>query len=404
MKNRLAPQKLIVLFLSVIAIVFYFSPKCIAICEETDKNKAENEFYDSVDEKIAGLDADDFEKYYESLTSEEKDVLGFGTIKALISYVSKNGLSTKTFRSFFSLTAKSMAKGLTSLLPAFVSVMIISVLSGLLRGLTSDLLKKETSEVICIVLYVAAVLTVLGTLVPMLNTVKLTVGRVKKLSEAIFPVLTVLTTALGGTVSAGIYSPLTVCFSSVLIALIDAVILPCFIAVVVFSVVGNVSENVKLEKMTGFFKSFSSWLLGISFSLFVSFATFQGVSGAAVDGAKMSAAKKLVSGSVPIVGDYLTDGFDIALVSTGLIKNSVGLTGVLVLAATTLAPLIKIVAFLLLSRLTSAVSEAVGDKKISAMLSGMAKSASLLVSTLAGITFVFTVLLMLMIFTFNPGV
>ena len=49
MKNRLAPQKLIILFLSVIAIVFYFSPKCIAICEETDKNKAENEFYDSVD-------------------------------------------------------------------------------------------------------------------------------------------------------------------------------------------------------------------------------------------------------------------------------------------------------------------------------------------------------------------
>ena len=179
MKNRLAPQKLIILFLSVIAIVFYFSPKCIAICEETDKNKAENEFYDSVDEKIAGLDADDFEKYYESLTSEEKDVLGFGTIKALVSYVSKNGLSAKTFQSFFSLTAKSMAKGLTSLLPAFVSVMIISVLSGLLRGLTSDLLKKETSEVICIVLYVAAVLTVLGTLVPMLNTVKLTVGRVK---------------------------------------------------------------------------------------------------------------------------------------------------------------------------------------------------------------------------------
>ena len=226
--------------MSVIAIVFYFSPKCIAICEETDKNKAENEFYDSVDEKIAGLDADDFEKYYESLTSEEKDVLGFGTIKALVSYVSKNGLSAKTFQSFFSLTAKSMAKGLTSLLPAFVSVMIISVLSGLLRGLTSDLLKKETSEVICIVLYVAAVLTVLGTLVPMLNTVKLTVGRVKKLSEAIFPVLTVLTTALGGTVSAGIYSPLTVCFSSVLIALIDAVILPCFIAVVVFSVVSGV--------------------------------------------------------------------------------------------------------------------------------------------------------------------
>ena len=136
----------------------------------------------------------------------------------------------------------------------------------------------------------------------------------------------------------------------------------------------------------------------------MSFATFQGVSGAAVDGAKMSAAKKLVSGSVPIVGDYLADGFDIALVSTGLIKNSVGLTGVLVLAATTLAPLIKIVAFLLLSRLTSAVSEAVGDKKISSMLSGMVKSASLLVSTLAGITFVFMVLLMLMIFTFNPGV
>lgn len=400
-KLRLWP---LLLFLIVNVAVFYFSPNYIAICEESDENKAENELYDSASEVLSGLDTDDFGDYFDSLSEQQKSLLGFDGVKSLIAYVAKNGVSSNTFRSFFSFATKSALSGFTSLLPAFLSVVVISVLSGILRGLTSDFLKKETSEVICVVLYVAAVLTILGTLVPMLGAVRGTVGRIKQLSEAVFPLLLVLTSALGGAVSVGLYSPLTVCFSSIMIALIESVILPCFVAVVVFSVVGNVSENVKLEKMTEFFKSFSSWLLGISFGLFVSFATFQGVSGGFVDGAKFSAIKKFVSGSVPIVGDYLSDGFDIAVIGTGLIKNSIGFSGLMILAATTLTPLVKIVSFLLLSKLCSAFSEAVGDKKISAMLSGMGKSAGLLVSALAGISFVFMVLTMLMIFTFNPGV
>ncbi len=145
-------------------------------------------------------------------------------------------------------------------------------------------------------------------------------------------------------------------------------------------------------------------MLGLTFGLFVTFATVQGVSGATVDNATLAATRKLVAGNVPVLGEYLSDGLDIALVGCGLVKNGLGIAAMVVVLIATLAPVMKLAAFLLLTKFTAAVGEAVGDKKISAMLTGIGKSTGLLVSALAGVTFVFMVLCMLMIYCFNPGV
>ena len=76
----------------------------------------------------------------------------------------------------------------------------------------------------------------------------------------------------------------------------------------------------------------------------------------------------------------------------------------IVLLAVVLYPLLQIAVFTLGLRLTAAVTEPIGDKRVSGVTASLADGMSLLVTALAGTGFMFFVLLMLIIGSFNPGV
>ena len=117
-----------------------------------------------------------------------------------------------------------------------------------------------------------------------------------------------------------------------------------------------------------------------------------------------NAAKFAVSSYVPILGGYLSDGFDLLTASLVLVKNAVGVTGVAVLAAVVLFPLLQLAAFILGLRLTAAITEPIGDTRTSSVLGALADNTGLPVTALVGVGFMFFVILMLVIGSFNPGV
>ena len=192
--------------------------------------------------------------------------------------------------------------------------------------------------------------------------------------------------------------------SGSIIKLVQTIIVPAFIATIVFSVVGNISKNVKLDKLTKLFKSAAGWLIGIVFGLFATFLTAQGITGGVIDRLSFNAAKFAMSSYVPILGGYLSDGFDLLSASMVLVKNAVGLTGVAVLLAVVLFPLLQLVVFMLGLRLTAAIAEPVGDARTSSVLGSLADNMSLLITALTGVGFMFFVLLMLIIGSCNLGV
>ena len=114
-----------------------------------------------------------------------------------------------------------------------------------------------------------------------------------------------------------------------------------------------------------------------------------------------NAAKFALSSYVPILGGYLSDGFDLISASIVLVKNAFGYTAVIVLVGVVLFPVLKIVIFTLSLRLASAVVEPIGDDRVSTLLTSVADNTSLLLSALAGVGFMFFVLIMLIVGSFN---
>ena len=118
----------------------------------------------------------------------------------------------------------------------------------------------------------------------------------------------------------------------------------------------------------------------------------QGISAGSFDGVSIRAAKYAIKSSVPILGGYISGGLNLLLSSSILIKNAIGVGGMLLLFATAIVPVIKLVVFMFALKLTSAILEPLTDNRISNFISMLAKAISLLIVIILGVAFMYVVM------------
>ncbi len=210
-------------------------------------------------------------------------------------------------------------------------------------------------------------------------------------------------TAIGSVSSVSIFQPMLVLINSVAIQVIDSVVIPLFLASVVFSMVGSMSTNVKLDKLNSAIRSIAGWILGIMFTVIIGLLTSEGIVGASIDSISIRSAKFAISSYVPILGGYLTDGFDVLLAGAVLVKNAFGLTGIIILFISVLQPIATVVALNIGLKLTAGIIEPMSDSRISNLLSNLAKSLNIIIAVILGLTFLVFSMFMLIIATCNMG-
>ena len=129
---------------------------------------------------------------------------------------------------------------------------------------------------------------------------------------------------------------------------------------------GRPAEAALGNQMLTELRKLIGWLISkglrLSVGLFLAYLSFTGVITASVDASAAKMTKAAVSGMVPVVGGMISDASETLLASAGVLKNSVGVFGMLAVLAIALTPFLRVAAHYLLLRLTTAVGGAVGLK------------------------------------------
>ena len=136
-------------------------------------------------------------------------------------------------------------------------------------------------------------------------------------------------------------------------------------------------------------------------TLFFTFLTIKGITAGSFDGVSIQTAKYAIKSYIPLVGGYLSDGFNIIMSSSILIKNSLGVAGLLLLFATVIIPIIKIAIFSLGLKLTSAIIEPLSDSRTSNFVYTISKCMGYLVATILCVAFMYLVTVGLIIISGN---
>ena len=380
---------MLIIFLAILTI-FFPSFKHITNAEnvaedELSQEEILQEIEDELGNQLDNLDMSSIENLLDSLTDEELALFGekgfLDKITSLLSGEISQGSSlwTSILEIFFD--------SLLEIIP-FISIIIaVALLGNLIQGLKPTKSEKSISNLIHFVTYGIIVVIVLSIVVKMITMTTNTIFTLKNQMDAIFPLLLTLLTAVGGTVSVSVYQPAMALLSSVIINLFTYVLMPLFIFSIIFSVVSNLSNTIKLDKFTSFFNSTFKWITGLIFTIFTAFLSIQGITAGSIDGISIKTAKYAIKSYVPILGSYISDGMGVILASSNLIKNAVGASGLFLLLASIITPILQLVLFMLALKLVSAIIEPLGSKQIANFVSSLAKNMTLLIVTIVGIAF-----------------
>ncbi len=387
----------IILVLSLFLIFVAFIPKSSAVAYAND-NETEQDLEDTVTSTLDDLDLSSYQSFIDELEKEDNI-----SIKQLINDIlhNKNQID---FNYFYKFALGALFKEFKNILPKLAIIISVVLLFGVLQKLVSNFNKQSTKKIVFISCY-GVVLSVLLYMVSdvIMSTIK-TINILSKFVDLTFPILLTLVTALGGNVSVSVYQPLVLVFSGGIFKIITLVVLPLFYICFVFGIIGNLSDDLKLSKFAKTAKKTAEWVLGIVFSLFITFLTAQGITGASFDSIAAKGAKFALSSYVPVVGNYLKEGFDIILAGCLIIKNAFGLCAIIILIFIILLPIIKLLLIVFGLRLTSSILEPVSDSKFSEVLYCTSDSLMILVTILVCVFFALFIFIMLIIYSCNMGV
>ncbi len=381
-------QRFIIIFIVLIISIF-----CTCINSNT---VYADELSDNIEEQLNNLDLEELEEFYNNVISNFFDV-------DFNSFLRKNlngeyVFNAENIYSYIKNICLSFAK---DLLPTFISIVVIGALCGFLQKNKGGIINEGVYEITYFASILSIILLLLTRIYPLIENSKNAIENIAKITEIMSPIILTLMMAVGGNVSASVYKPTVTFFSQTFIGIVLYFILPFIVIYTVFNIGSSFSVGIKLNKFADFFAGLIKWVLGVFTTIFSLFLTVQGLTSAHYDGISLKAAKYAISNSVPIVGGFLKDGFDIVVAGSVLIKNSIGVCGIVVLLSIIFSPVIYLTVLSLLLKFCAAILEPICDVRISNLCVSISKTCSYLIACILVVALMFFILILMLILSAN---
>ena len=221
--------------------------------------------------------------------------------------------------------------------------------------------------------------------------------------NVLMPLLLTLMMYTGSIATTSLLEPIILFAINFIANLIKNILIPIVLIIVVFSIISKISEKMQIEKLSKFLKSSVVWVLGIVLTIFVGVVSLEGTLSSSVDGITAKTAKSAVSTIIPVVGKVLGDVVDSVLGCGIILKNAIGLIGVIIVIGICIIPIIKIATMCIMYSLASAVVQPIADDKIVKVLDEMGGVFKLLLGILCSLSVMLIVGITLVIKISNSG-
>jgi len=324
----------------------------------------------AVQDQMGGLDLEKVEKY---LTDIDRDMSTY------IPELNLKEMVVKLARGEVGLSAGEVMKGLLKFLFRDIvansrllgQLLILSVLCAILQNVQSAFEKGTVGKVAWFVCFLVLLSLALSSFTIAVKIGRETIQSMVSFMQAMIPVLLTLLTAMGNVTSATLFHPLTLVVLSSISTLINNLVFPLIFFSVILGLANNVTSRVEVSKLAGLFKTWAMGLLGLFITIFIGFSMIQGIAGSVADGVALRTAKFGIGVFVPMVGKMFSDVLEAVISTSLLLKNAVGLIGIIAIFFICAFPVLKIISLIFIYKIAAAIAQPIGDKMISESLNVM---------------------------------
>ena len=294
-------------------------------------------------------------------------------------------------------------KEIVSSINVLGSVIIIIVIHSILKSISEGLENKSISHITYYVQYILIVTLIMTNFVQVVTMVKESVQNLVGFMDCLIPILMTLVLTTGSIASASMLQPILLFIITFIGNFINSFILPLVLVSTALGIVSKISERVQVDRLSKFFKSSVVWILGVILTIFVGLVSLEGTLSSNVDGITAKTTKAAVSSFIPVVGKILGDAVDAVIGCSSILKNALGIIGVVVIIGICIAPIIKLTILMIIYYLGAAVCQPIADEKIIKLLEQMGDTFKTLLAILSSISVMLIIGVTLVVKISNSG-
>ncbi len=365
----------LVIFINPINNINYIGTTSIAT-NETNTNNTN----DIINTQKENLNIPDFIKEAEKYTKESMPDIDLNNLlsSAITGDIDNVGL----MRLLWSLLGKEVMNSATIL----GSIIVIIVVHGILKSITDGLENKSVTQVAYYIQYILIAALVMTNFSEIISMIKESIQNLVSFINLLIPILITLMISTGSIVSAGIFEPIILFMITFIGNLIVNVVIPIALVSTALGIISQISDRVQIDKLSKFFKSGTIWVLGVVLTLFVGISSLEGSLSGSIDAVTAKTTKAAVSNFIPVVGKILGDAVDTVMGCSVILKNALGIVGVIIIIGICIVPILKLVILMGTYYLGAALCQPIADVKIIKLLSNMGDTFKLLLAILCAVS------------------
>ena len=298
---------------------------------------------------------------------------------------------------------KIFANEILKTIKTLVGVLVIVLIHSILKNVADGLENSDISNIIYFVQYILIISLVMNNFSDIVISVKNTINNLVGFMNTLIPILITLMIYTGSVVTSGLIQPIILFVVEFVANVLNTIILPAISIITALIIISKISDKVQIGKLASFMKSSIVWFLSIILTIFVGVVSLEGTLTSSVDGITAKTAKAAVSSLIPVVGKILGDSVDSVLGCGLILKNALGVVGVLVIIGICIIPMIKLTTLSIMYSLSSAIIEPLADKKIIKLLEEFSGIFKLLLAILCSVTVLLIIGVTLVVKISNGG-
>lgn len=341
-----------------------------------------------VDEDLIDhIQLDGIQQYWDTLTNEYGGYLPELEKTSLVEFLKDNGP--------FSL--KNTITGLLKFLlyelvlngKLLGSLLLLTLFSVILQTMHTAFENSAISKIAYFVVYVVLLYIALNSFFLAFTYTKEAIDTMSSFMIALIPLILGLMATFGHVMTISFFHPIIIMLINLSGVLVSTIILPLLFLAALLLIVSSLSENYQVTHLASLFRTISLGILGAFLTVFIGVMSVQGTASAIQDGVVMKTAKFITGNFIPVIGRTFTDAADTVLSASLLLKNAVGILGVLIIIFIAAFPAIKLFVIALIYKIAAAVLQPIGDGPVISSLNTISKYMVYILACLLAVTLMF---------------
>lgn len=329
------------------------------------------------------LTTEDFSKQVEAFEGYKLFSLLDEDTKNLLNEIGVDGFSVESLlelspKKVIDVCLSMVSGGMKAPLHITISIFGIVILFSLIECYLPETDKNKNIYGYIFILFATIIL--IKPIAACIGTVASVIRLTSNFMLLLIPILAGIITASGNPLLALSYNSLAFTSAQIISQITDSIIVPASGVYLALNICGSVHPLFHIQSITDLLLKIITIILSFLGSIFSGLLTIRAVLAGAVDNLSLKGAKFIIGTIVPIVGSSISDALASVVSGLAVVKTSVGIVGIIIIALINLPVLINLVLWIIALKISSIMSEFLGQEEITRLTNGFKSGLLILIS------------------------